>query len=48
MLEKGKIFILLVHRPQDKEEPRLDLMGFELDEMTEWDFELLPLGKGRA
>lgn len=45
MLERGKILIFLVHRPEDKEKPCLDLMGFELDEMNEWAFGLLPLGR---
>lgn len=45
VLERGKILIFLVHRPEDKEKPCLDLMGFELDEMNEWAFGLLPLGR---
>ena len=37
-VRKGEDITSLGHRPQDKEEPCLDLMGFELDAMTEWPF----------
>lgn len=45
---EGQTFVFLVHRPQGKKETCLDLIGFELDEVTGLAFVLFPLGEGKG